>query len=60
MGIQEDIFGAFLAKLKEDAEFPSDLIEELKRLWETNEITFEDIIKALKENVGDAGEDKDD
>lgn len=61
MGIQEEIFGTFLAKLTEDPEFPSELIEELKRLWESNEIASEDnIIKAFKEKIGDAGKVKSD
>lgn len=58
MWTQKEVFEEFLDKLKEDTEFPSELIEELKRLWEANEITSEDnILKALKEKVADAGED---
>ena len=55
MGIRDEIFEDFLKKLKEDKEFPNTIIEELKRLFEREEIVSrEKILDAIKkgcENV---------
>lgn len=53
MGIQEDIFEAFFAKLKEDAEFPNEVVGELKKLWERNEIASEEKILSVFKGKGE-------
>lgn len=44
MGIQQDVFDLFLAKLTKDKEFPRELIEELKKLCKGDEIGSEEKI----------------
>jgi len=48
MGIQEDILGDFFGKLEKDADFPNDIVEKLRKLWESGEIlSKEEILNAL-------------
>jgi hypothetical protein len=54
LGIQEEIFDDFFAKLKE-AKLPEDLLRDLKVLLESGEVTKEGILEAIKRRgkVGD-------
>lgn len=59
MGIQEDVFETFFAKLKEDTDFPKEVVAELKKLWERNEIASEEKILSVFEGKSeDADNDK--
>ena len=48
MGIQEDVFKDFFDKLKKDADFPNEIVEKLRKLWESGKmISEEKILDAL-------------
>ena len=53
MGIQEDVFEDFLEELEKDADFPENIVEKLKKLWESNEISKEKILDALAGGIED-------
>lgn len=54
MGIQEDIFEDFFDRLEKDAEFPNEIVEKLRKLWESDEIASkEKILKALTGGIED-------
>lgn len=58
MGIQEDIFEQFFKKLEKDERFPDSVLEELKRLWENDEIASQEKLhEAIKRGCGDVNED---
>lgn len=44
MGIQEEIFEVFFKKLEDDENFPVSIVKELKKLWESGEITSQEKI----------------
>ena len=54
MGIQEEIFEVFFKKLGDDENFPTSIVEELKKLWESGEITSQEkipeVLKGGSEN----------
>lgn len=54
MGIQEEIFEVFFKKLEDDENFPTSIVEELKKLWESGEITSQEkileVVKGRSEN----------
>lgn len=59
VGIQEDIFEEFFRKLREDAEFPNKVVEELRKLWESHEIASkEKLFNILKRGIEDAGKNQ--
>ena len=49
MGIQEEIFEKYFKKLEDDKDFPDAIVEELKRLWESGEITSQEKILEVVE-----------
>lgn len=49
MGIQEEIFEVFFKKLEDDENFPVSIVEELKKLWESGEITSQEKILEVVE-----------
>lgn len=55
MGIKEEIFEEFLKKLEEDEGFPRSIIEELRKLWGSEEVISQEkireVIKRGCENV---------
>jgi len=54
LGIQEDIFEDFFDRLEKDAEFPNEIVEKLRKLWESDEIASkEKILKALTGGIED-------
>lgn len=58
MGIQEDIFEEFFEKLEEDEKFPDSIVEELRRLWEKDEIASQEkILEVIKRGYEDANKD---
>lgn len=57
MGIQEDIFEEFFKKLGDDKEVPNVIVEGLKKLRETGDISQENILEALKRGCTDASKD---
>jgi len=60
MGIQEDIFECFFDKLRKDAEFPNEIVEELRKLWESDEIVSkEKILDALAGGNKDTNNNQD-
>jgi len=60
MGIQEDIIGDFFGKLEKDADFPNDIVEKLRKLWESGEIlSKEEILNALLGGIKDATDNQD-
>lgn len=51
-GVEEEIFENFFGKLKADKKFPSEVVEELRKLWESAEIASEErILEAIEEGV---------
>jgi len=51
-GIEQEIFESFFEKLNADKEFPSEVVQELRKLWESEEITSEQrILEAIEEGV---------
>jgi len=60
MGIQEDILGDFFGKLEKDADFPNDIVEKLRKLWESGEIlSKEEILNALLGGIKDPTDNQD-
>lgn len=60
MGIQEDILGDFFGKLENDADFPNDIVEKLRKLWESGEIlSKEEILNALLGGIKDTTDNQD-
>ena len=57
MGINEKIFDGFLRKLEEDEEIPRLVIKELKKLWESDDISQDKIFEAIKKGCTDVCED---
>jgi len=58
MGIKEEIFEGFFKKLEEDKEFPHSIIEELEKLWESEEIISQErILEIIKRGCEDASVD---
>lgn len=58
MGVQEEIFEEFFKKLREDRDFPEITAEELKKLWENNEIASQEkILNAIKRGIEGGSED---
>ncbi|MBA7651535.1 hypothetical protein ES703_59354 [subsurface metagenome] len=58
MGIQEDIFEEFFQNLEKDEKFPDSIIEELRRLWEKDEIASQEkILEVIKRGCEDANKD---
>ena len=61
MGIQEDIFEIFFKKLEDDENFPTSIVEELKKLWESGEIiSQEGILEVVKGGSGDDDKNQND
>jgi|AntAceMinimDraft_16_1070373.scaffolds.fasta_scaffold16514_2 uncharacterized secreted protein with C-terminal beta-propeller domain len=61
MGIQEEIFEVFFKKLEEDEKFPTSIVEKLKKLWESGEITSkEKILEVMKEGSGNGSKNQND
>jgi len=57
LGLQEDIFKAFFSKLEDDKGITKKVVDELRRLWESNELASEErILKTLDEEIKDVGE----
>ena len=44
MGIQDDVFEDFFDKLKEDVNFPNEIVKKLRKLWESNELVSKERI----------------
>jgi len=60
MGIQEDVFEDFFGKLKKDAEFPNEIVEKLRKLWESGEVVSkEKILNALIGGIKDTHSNQD-
>lgn len=60
MGIQEDIIGDFFGKLEKDADFPNDIVEKLRKLWESGEnLSKEEILNALLGGIKDTTDNQD-
>jgi uncharacterized secreted protein with C-terminal beta-propeller domain len=58
MGVKEEILEEFFKKLEEDEEFPDSIIEELKKLWENEEIiSQEKIFEVIKRGCSDVSKD---
>jgi len=58
MGINEEIFEGFFKKLEEDEEFPRSIIEDLRKLWGSEEvISQEKILGVIKRGCEDVGKD---
>ena len=58
MGIQEDIFRVFFKKLEEDENFPDSILEELKILWENDEMGLQEkILEAIKRGCENVSKD---
>lgn len=57
MGIQEEIFEEFFRKLSEDEAIPNSIIEELKNLLESGEVSQEEIFEAIERVYRDVGND---
>lgn len=57
MGIQEEIFKEFFRKLSEDEAIPSPIIEELKKLLKSGEVSQEGIFEAIVRVYEDVGND---
>ncbi len=57
MGIQEEIFEEFFRKLSEDEAIPNSIIEELKKLLESGEVSQEEIFEAIERVYRDVGND---
>ena len=55
MGIQEDIFEGFFKKLEDDEDFPDSIVEELKGLWESGEISSQEKIIEVIERGSENG-----
>jgi len=61
MGIQVEIFEVFFKKLEEDEKFPTSIVEKLKKLWESGEITSkEKILEVMKEGSGNGSKNQND
>lgn len=61
VGISEEIFEEFFQKLGDDGNFPRLILEELRKLWEGDEvISQEKIFDALKKGCEDVSEDQKD
>ena len=61
MGIQEEIFEVFFKKLEEDEKFPTSIVEKLKKLWESGEITSkEKILEVMKVGIGNGSKNQND
>lgn len=61
IGIEEDVFDAFFARLREDEGFSSEIVEKLRQLWESNDIASKErILHILREEIKDASEGKSD
>ncbi len=61
MGIQEEIFEVFFKKLKNDENIPVSIVEELKKLWESGEITSQEkILEVVKEGSGNGSKNQND
>jgi len=61
MGIQEEIFEVFFKKLEEDEKFPTSIVEKLKKLWESSEITSQEkILEVVKEGSGNGSKNQND
>ena len=58
MGIQEEIFEEFFKKLEEDEKFPGTIIEELKKLWKSEEIALQQkIFEVIERGCEDVSKD---
>jgi|Deesub1362A_J573_1020465.scaffolds.fasta_scaffold00086_117 hypothetical protein len=57
MGIQGEIFEEFFRKLSEDEAIPSSIIEKLKELLESGEVSQERIFEVIKRGYNDASND---
>ncbi|MBA7571651.1 hypothetical protein ES708_13417 [subsurface metagenome] len=55
MGIQEEIFEVFFKKLEDDENFPVSIVKELKKLWESGEITSQEKILEVVKGVSGNG-----
>ena len=51
MRIQDEIFEDFLLKLVEDKDFPENTIEELKNLWDDENLSEEKILIAIARGI---------
>ncbi len=61
MGIQEEIFEEFFKNLEGNEEFPNSILEELKRLWESGEITSQEkLSEVVERECGSSNENQDD
>jgi len=50
MGIRDEIFEEFFIKLKEDKEFPDEIINKLKNIWENKEsLTKNEILEIIEQ-----------
>jgi len=55
MEIQEEIFEVFFKKLEEDEKLPTSIVEKLKKLWESGEITSQEKILEVVKGVSGNG-----
>ncbi|MBA7556707.1 hypothetical protein ES705_49424 [subsurface metagenome] len=61
MEIQEEIFEVFFKKLEEDEKLPTSIVEKLKKLWESGEITSQEkILEVVKEGSGNGSKNQND
>ena len=60
MGIQEDVFEDFFDKLKKDEGFPNEMVEKLRKLWESDEmVSKEKILNTLTGGIKDTPNNQD-
>ena len=53
MGIRDEIFEEFFTKLKEDEEFPNEIINKLKNIWKNKESLTKNKILEIIKQVGE-------
>jgi len=60
-GIQDDIFNAFLSKLLGSSDFPREVADELRILWNSNSLASKErILEAIKKGIGSESKNKGD
>jgi len=57
MGLQEEIFEEFFRKLSEDETIPDSIVEELKKLLESGEVSQEGIFEVIERVYRDVSND---